>query len=178
MRFFLLLLFVASLAALGFFGLPQWQEFQRLRAQQEALQRIAINAGEVIGVRNDLLNRYNSISAEDQARLEALLPEEASEEALLDLLQILTTRHGLLLKKISVRETTQENPLVLTTQKNPYHEVMFDISVAGTYQSFRDFLTSLEQNARLMEVETISFSAGEADSFEFSLQAHARFLKS
>ena len=179
MRFFFLLLLVASLAALGWFGLPQWQDFQHLRAQQTVLESIATNTGNVINVRNDLLNRYNAISPEDQNRLKALLPSESNEEQLLDLIEAITLRHGLLLKTISVREMKQVNPLIVSSsQKKLYAEVTFEISVTGTYQSFRTFLAALEQNARLIEIETLSFSSGEADSLEFSIRARARFLNS
>lgn len=176
MRFFLLLLLIASLATFVFLGLPQWQAFQELRIQQTVLDRIALNAGEVIGLRNQLLDRYNAVFAEDKARLEAILPGEASQETIMSLLQELALRHGLLLKKITIRETTQQNPLVANVQKKLYDELTIDMGIAGTYQSFQAFLASIEQNARLLEIETINFSAGEADSLEFNLQARARFL--
>lgn len=178
MRFFLLLLLVASLAALVWWGLPQWQEFQVLRAQQTVLERIVFNASEVVGVRDQLLSRYNAVSTEEKARLETILPGEATQETLISALQELALRHGLLLKKITIRATTSQNPLVANIQKKSYDEVTIEIGVAGTYQSFQTFLASIEQNARLLEVETISFSAGEADSLEFTLQARARFLSS
>jgi Tfp pilus assembly protein PilO len=177
MRFFLLLLLIASLATIVFLGLPQWRAFQDLRVQQTVLERIALNTREVIEVRNQLLNRYNAVLTEDKARLETLLPEEASQETIMSLLQELALRHGLLLKRIAIREATQQNPLVAANSKKKlYDELIVDMGVTGTYQSFQTFLKSIEQNARLLEIEAITFSAGEADSLEFSLQAHARFL--
>lgn len=178
MRFFLLLLLIASLATLVFWGLPQWQAFGELRVQQAVLERIALNAGEVIGVRNQLLDRYNAVLSEDKARLEALLPAQPTQETIIALLQEIALRHGLLLKRITIRETAQQNPLVANIKKQAYDVLTIEMGVAGTYQSFQTFLISIEQNARLLEIETISFSAGEADSLEFSLQARARFLSS
>ena len=178
MRFFLLLLLIASLATFVFWGLPQWQTFQELRVQQLVLERIALNASEVVGVRDQLLGRYNAVLAEDKARLEAILPAKAAQETIMSLLQELALRHGLLFKRITIRETTQQNLLVANIQKKLYDELTIEIGVAGTYQSFQAFLASVEQNARLLEIETISFSAGETDSFEFSLQARTRFLSS
>lgn len=178
MRFFLLLLLAASFAALVFWGLPQWRTFQELRAQQTVLERIAFNASEVAGVRDQLLGRYNAVLPEDKARLEALLPQEATQETLIALLQELALRHGLLLKRITIRKTNQQNPLVANIQKKSYDELAIEMGVAGTYQSFQTFLASVEQNARLLEIEIIGFSAGEADSLEFNLQARTRFLSS
>lgn len=178
MRFFLLLLFIASLATLVFWGLPQWQTFQELRVQQAVLERIALNASEVVGVRDQLLARYNAVPVEDKERLEAILPAKATQETIISLLHELAIRHGLLLKRITIRETTQQNPLVANTQKKSYDELTIEMGVAGTYTSFQAFLASVEQNARLLEIETVSFPAGEADSLEFSLQARARFLAS
>lgn len=178
MRFFLLLLLIASLATLVWQGLPQWQTFQELRVQRAVLERIALNASEVIGVRNQLLDRYNAVLAEDKARLESLLPAQPTEETIMGLVQELALRHGLLLKRITIRETAQQSPLVANIQKKSYDELIIEMGVAGTYQSFQTFLASIEQNARLLEIETMSFSAGEADSFEFTLQARARFLSS
>lgn len=178
MRFFLLLLLIASLAALVWWGLPQWQTFQTLRAQQTVFERIALNASKVIGVRDQLLDRFNAVPAGDKARLETILPGEATQETLISVLQELALRHGLLLKKVTIRATTVQNPLVANIQKKSYDEVTIEMGVAGTYQSFQTFLASVEQNARLLEVESITFSAGEADSLEFTLQARARFLSS
>lgn len=178
MRFFLLLLLIASLATLVFWGLPQWQAFGELRVQQAVLERIALNASEVIGARNQLLDRYNAILPEDKARLEALLPARPAQETIIALLQEIALRHGLLLKRITIRETAQQNPLVANIKKQAYDVLIIEMGVTGTYQSFQTFLTSIEQNARLLEIQTISFSAGEADSLEFILQARARFLSS
>lgn len=178
MRFFLLLLLIASFATFILWGLPQWREFGGLRVQQTLLERIALNTSEVIGVRNQLLDRYNAVLAEDKTRLEALLPTEATQETIMALLQELALRHGLLLKRITIRETTQQNPLVANIQKKSYDELSIEMGVAGTYQSFQTFLASIEQNARLLEIETVSFSAGDADSLEFTMQARARFLSS
>lgn len=178
MKFFLLLLLIASLATLMFWGLPQWQTFQELRVQQTVLERIALNASDVVGVRNQVLDRYNAVPAEDKDRLEAILPAKATQETIMSLLQDLALRHGLILKRIAIREATQQNPLVANNKKKSYDELAIEMMVAGTYQSFQMFLTSVEQNARLLEINAISFSAGEADSLEVTLQARARFLSS
>lgn len=178
MRFFLLLLLIASLATLVFWGLPQWQTFQELRVQQMVLERIALNASDVVGVRNQLLDRYNAVPAEDKDRLEAILPAKATQETIMSLLQELALRHGLILKRIAIREATQQNPLVANSKKKSYDELTIEMMVAGTYQSFQTFLTRVEQNARLLEIDAISFSAGETDSLEVTLQARARFLSS
>ena len=51
--------------------------------------------------------------------------------------------------------------------------ILTDLSATGTYESFKNLLTGLEQNLRLADVQSISF-AGKGESanlFEFKVAA-------
>lgn len=176
MRIFLFILLAAAIGLLSAIGFPEWTRFQDLRRQQATLEQIQQNASNVVKLRDELLERYNQLSTEDRRRLDAMLPESLQPEQIMQLLKDLTERHGMLLKQISVQEISSKNALIVKSVK-PYQEAAFEISVSGTYRSFLEFLSSIEKNARLAEIESMSFSAGDVDSLEFALRGRARFIK-
>ena len=51
------------------------------------------------------------------------------------------------------------------------------MKVIGPYKSFISFLGNLEKNLRLIEIERITFIAGDADSYEYNITANTYWKK-
>jgi hypothetical protein len=81
--------------------------------------------------------------------------------------------HGLLLKKIDVKESKQTagSSAVLGTVSAPYKTIDLTLLVSGSYASILALFSDLDKSLRLMDVENITFSAATADSYEFSITA-------
>jgi Tfp pilus assembly protein PilO len=98
-------------------------------------------------------------------KINSALPDDSSLPSLFNFLQKTSSQSGLVLKGVSpfAVVVSKENPDIKETQ--------FSLQVSGSYSSFKNFLSTLEKSARLIEVENISFSSPKKGNlFTFNLR--------
>lgn len=139
--------------ALGLFLLwPKYQDLQTLRSNiRERETELQSKEGYFALVRaaSSTLDQYQ----EPLAKIVSALPDDPSLPPLLNFFQSTAAQTGLLLEKVSLGGvvTSSEKP---TAPK----EVRVTIQLRGSYQSLKDFLATLENSARLIEIEKLSFT--------------------
>ena len=112
------------------------------------------------------LEKYQS----ELSKIDSALPSDPSLPSLFNFLQKASSQNGLILEDIGVFSVTvsEENPEI--------KEINLNLGASGSYSSFKNFLSTLEKSARLIEIENISFSAPEEkeSSFSFDLKIKVR----
>lgn len=125
-----------------------------LRYQEENFQ-------ELREISEKLKTYENSLSKIDSA-----LPRAASVPLFLDFIQKASAQSGLSLKTISPS-------LNASAEKEGgggvIKEMRVNLTVSGSYSDFMGFLSFLENSARLIEVENISFASSEKSPLSFNL---------
>lgn len=174
--------FIAVLLILGiiFFWLPEYNRFNNLRNQiEEKKIQVADKKQYFLELENTLLEleKYNL----ELSRIVSALPEAPEIPSLFYFLERKSAESGLILEKISLKEasalgagdTSLSPPLdgVQEIEKSGIQKTSIEISLFGSYQSFKNFLSIIEKSDRLIGVESISFSApeDEEDLFGFNL---------
>lgn len=126
-------------------------------------------------LRNDYLEKlkqleanYNKIAQADIDKLEKILPEEKDIPGLFVQLQALAEDHGFLLTSVSIGDmpdNTANKKSVATIQKM---NISINLIGRGTssYTEVKNFLSALEYNLRLFDVNAVYFSP---DSSEYSI---------
>lgn len=192
---------IAAALLLGLFYVsPEWTRFQNLKGQVAELEEISSEFDELIADRDKLLSLVNSISKDNLARVDKMLPQGPHASDFLVSMEALTIQSGMVLRRIDLvspeggKTETQPTPsrggatpgattgaprpaAGGTTNRTPpaakeMQELPFNLQVAGSYAGFKKFLAALERNLRLIDVEDVSFTAsGKADSFEYTVKA-------
>lgn len=98
------------------------------------------------------------------SKIDSALPEDPELPALFDFLQKSASQAGLVLKGISA------TPITSDLEITDIRETQLTLVLSGSYFSFKNFLSTLEKSARLIEVESIFFSLVEEGPFDFNLQ--------
>lgn len=91
--------------------------------------------------------------------VDSAIPSTLSLPAIFDFLQKTASKNGLILKAMD----HATHPFSETLK-----ETKISLEMSGSYSSFKDFLSDLEKSARLIGVESISFSASEEEITAFS----------
>ncbi|OGZ24420.1 MAG: hypothetical protein A2896_01275 [Candidatus Nealsonbacteria bacterium RIFCSPLOWO2_01_FULL_43_32] len=93
------------------------------------------------------------------AKIASALPETPSLPSLFNFLQSSASEHGLVLGEITLGSVDKGEILVLA-------------KLIGDYPAFKNFLVALENSARIIEVENITFASPvkTTDSFTFTVQ--------
>lgn len=182
-RLFIALIFFFGAVILGFFYLkPEWNTFQNIRKETQALRDASAEFDELAQNRDALVQSINRVSKEDLDRINRALPQGPKSADFLVFLESSTLRDGLSLRHADLTATQalqaeikgQPKPggVALVEKRGSIRELPLELDVNGSYESFKAFLKDLETNLPLVDVQTISFSAANrGETADFSIKA-------
>ncbi|MBI2627977.1 MAG: type 4a pilus biogenesis protein PilO [Candidatus Niyogibacteria bacterium] len=161
-----------------FFGwsVPITENIKNLSKDIKDLEGVLSRFYDLRKFKNELMGVYNSISARDYNRILEIVPLAAGEGNLVVEFGNLAKENNLLLKKIDVKYAVEsEKKAVVIKEKLPYETASISLSLDGSYNSLKSFLSKLENSLRIIDIKTLSFNAGANDSYEFNISAQAYF---
>ena len=180
-----ILTFIFFFIALGLgFGLVL-PKYQSLKVIREEIKNRSIE----LQNKTEYFEQVKTISRqleefrEELSKISSALPSDPSLPSLFDFLQKTASQTGLVLEEISLggiktRETGKETGEVeLKDALAGTKEIYLDLKLAGTYPSFKDFLSAIEGSARIIQVQQISLSSPTkpeaAPSFELKIKTQS-----
>lgn len=146
-------------AALGVFFGMDWPAFKKIgelngKISQEKTQYE--DQYEAVQIAKSIINQYKSLSGVNQT-ISLSVPREAEIQNVLSQINNISLQAGLTTQSINF-----ENLTVIQSKKDVLVKnnqiIRVDISLLGSYESFKTWLLAIEGNIRLMDVEKISFS--------------------
>lgn len=146
---------------------PIFNEISTLRAEVASYNDALDNAKALENERDKLTAKYNAINPENLVKIKKLLPENVDNIRLILEIERIAMPYGMALRdvKYSVAEddTTGDNtlPRNRTVQTTPGDYGIFDLefSTSGTYNNFINFTKDLENNLRIVDMSSITFSS-------------------
>lgn len=119
----------------------------------------------------EIVDAYDNISQTDIDAINAILPDQENIEELFAQINEMVKSNGLLLKSISLNDQVdnakvQQKSRVEITEKalnieeqKSLKEVNLTLKISGAgYQSFKNFLASLESNLRIIDVQDVKYN--------------------
>lgn len=172
-----ILLILGGIALIFWAGNPLWKEIQILRVERSGISATLSELQNLQDIRDNLLSTYNSISKPDLDKLNQVIPQSTDIGNILISLEKIAQDRGIRLRKAEFK-ADQEDDIKTIQASNPMFNII-DISfvVSASYDSFKSFLDALEKNSRILDVTNISFSVGQTNLYEFTVQADAYYGK-
>lgn len=102
------------------------------------------------------------------SKIDSALPEDPGLPILFDFLQKSAAQSGLVLT--SVKPLLSPARPTLEEEKPEFQETKIELTVSGSYSAFKNFLSILEKSARLIELESLTFSTPKEETFKFDLR--------
>lgn len=184
-KWFVLLIVLAFLVA-GYFVVikPKYQQtIQSIQRHVKLQSQNYLVKKENLEKAKELISVYNNTDNEKIRKINTLLPTDPSHEELFTVFDDLTSRNGLVLNRMDIflaSEKEEESRSRIGKKKEgaqlmernlPEYikKAEISIEVLGTdYAGLKSFLTSLENNLRLVDVVNINFDPGR-ESAELQL---------
>jgi len=109
---------------------------------------------------------------ESLSKINSALSPDLRLPALFNFLQAAASQNGLVLKKIAPSPTNPLKEELLKEGWSPEtRETGVNLTVSGSYPSFKNFISTLEKTSRMIEIENISFlSLEEGGPIDFNLR--------
>jgi len=149
---------------LGFYlVLPKYKTFQgllvKLGEKEAEYQGKAAYFVEVTKTYKELMQYQDSLKKIDTA-----LPKSFLTAPLINFIYQKGLESGLIIQGISIAKGTQSN------LDSKLKETNISLNLFGSYSAFKTFLSSLENSARLIETESISFSINPLSAGKSKIQ--------
>jgi len=170
---------------------PLYNNVSQLRIDVATYNAALANSNYLEKAQDALLGQYKNIQEDDRVRLEHFLPSSINNiEFILEIEQI-ANLHNMPIKDINFdsANTGEASPSSNTatatdpSSNKPYGTFPVEFTISGSYDSFESFLKDLEQNLRLIDVQSVSFSVPDATkdnpnpTYDFTLKVNTYWLK-
>jgi Tfp pilus assembly protein PilO len=134
--------------------------------------------------RDELLLEYDNISPSDLDKLNKILPEKINSVVLVNDLNNMGSKHGIVIKDYKVNEPEYNNAdNVIPDLKGPvYKTTKVNMTVSGQYSQFLSFLDELESALTLFDIVNLSIRSGTGKEaingiMEYALEANIYSLR-
>jgi len=180
MRFISSILFLAISILLFFFFIdPMYGDVKDLRTNVSTYNAALNNSTELQKTRDGLIDKYKEVKEVDRKRLSHLLPSTINNIELILEIEKIANLHGMPVGDIKFdstnlvtnKDNSKKTDTAVVAESNPadylpYGIFPIEFTIEGKYETFISFLKDLENNLRLVDVRSISFSVPEKSSSE------------
>ncbi|MEK7582119.1 MAG: type 4a pilus biogenesis protein PilO [Patescibacteria group bacterium] len=173
------LLLITAVAIFYFFTNPTYQETKKLTVEKKSYEDALDNSRKLQESRDKLLAKYNSFPATEIDRLERILPNNVDNVRLVLEIDRMSSKYGMPAKSINISSNTdskKERDLIGKDNK-PYGSINLEFSVEGPYSNFISFISDLERSLRIVDIESISFSASSGGIYRYNIRLKTYWLK-
>lgn len=161
---------------------PTYTEIRTLREEESTLKLALDRARELQTVRDQLISRKGAFSTSDLERLEKMLPDHVDNVRLALDMDSLAAQYSMRIRNVLVEKTgdtraTAARQVQVGPDERAYESMRISFTVSGPYATFRSFLADLETSLRLVDVESLSFSATDTGVYDYTVSLRTYWLK-
>lgn len=168
------LLIVVAVLVFYFETMPLLDKVTALRSDSATVNLALDKARELLKVRDVKQKELDSFPQDIDARLKKLLPNQVDNVRLIIDLIALANKYGLTIRDPHIEPTAKGS---LGADLHAYDSVDLSFGVSASYEVFQRFLADMERSLRMLDVTSLSFIAGEKDTYDFNVTVRTYWLK-
>lgn len=190
-----IILIAVAIAAFFLLAMPMFGDLSALRAEIASYNEALGNSKALENERDKLAAKYNSFRPEDLSRLTKLLPENADNIRLILEIEQLAAPYGMAVSDVKYSTpdlATGANAGSVVAQRaatkqaaRNFGVMELEFTVSGTYDDFISFTKDLENNLRIVDITSVTFSsdkgpslgAAAPSSYDYSFKIKTYWLK-
>lgn len=176
------LLLILAAGGLFFGGTrPLLTTIDQQKTQELSLRQALDTTSSLDRTQDELLAKYNTIAAADRERLAKLLPDQVDNVRFIIDVNAIANRFGMQIKDLNIgaeEVAPQEGRGVVGADSSVYGTLTLGFTVQGSYTTVRAFLTELDRSLRIVDLDSIQFSADDKDNNIYKVQIRTYWLKS
>ena len=163
---------------------PMWEELKIKKEDKFALEATRKRFEELSKKLEELRIKYASISDKDKKNLREMMPSKVDYPIFLMNLDSIASARNTRIKQISIQDvkSVSSGQPENKAASSVFEPVSLSFSISASYDTFKNFLSDLEKNRRLIDVDSISFSSSDKKDakeqvYNFSIKANIYWKK-
>jgi Tfp pilus assembly protein PilO len=167
---------ILTLVIAYIFIYPSVGEVSALTAEKQKYTDTLTMISNIENKKNELLTKFNNISATDRKDIETILPNSLDFVNLISQIDAVAAKYGISVDKVSSKETTSGNSGE-TISSQPYQSAIIGFSFDATYEKFNAFLNDLEKSLRILDIKSIKLTTKEDGIYTYNMEFQTHWLK-
>ena len=161
---------------------PTYQASKALEVQASAYDDALTKSQELRSVRDQLLSKRNTFSADDVQKLQEVLPDNVDNIRFIIDVNNIASRHNISLTNVQLGTiagsgsgtANAATAVAVSTAGSLVGSVDIGFSVNASYDDMLAFLQDLEHSLRLIDVEKLSFttSSSATNNYDFIVRTY------
>jgi len=157
------------------FTTPMLEAIDGLKLERERLTIADDNAAQLEERQAQLIDTYNKIDSEQRDRLEQFLPNNIDNVRLIIDINDIADHYGLSIKNPNI--VTAEDGTGKQAANSTPESTLIAFSITSSYELFKDFLKDLARSLRLVDVESVVFTATDNNLYNYQVSLRTYWLK-
>lgn len=175
-----IVLVALSIGLFAIYTNPTYQADKKILVNVRAYNDSLDKSQELRRVRDEKIAAFNTFQPQDKDRLNSILPDNVDNIHLIIDINNIAARHGLSLKNVSLGtisdSASSRNALAVGASGSAVGSVNLGFTVSSSYENMLAFINDLEHSLRIMDIEQITFTAGEKDLSDYSFSVRTYWL--
>ena len=175
-----IVLVALSIGLFAIYTNPTYQADKKILVNVRAYNVSLDKSQELRRVRDEKIAAFNTFQPQDKDRLNSILPDNVDNIHLIIDINNIAARHGLSLKNVSLGtisdSASSRNALAVGASGSAVGSVNLGFTVSSSYENMLAFINDLEHSLRIMDIEQITFTAGEKDLSDYSFSVRTYWL--
>jgi len=174
------ILILISGGLLFFFVNPTYSRINEIKQGTSAYDSALNKSKELQALRDSLLAEYNTISSTNLDKLKKMVPDHVDNVRLIIEIDSIASRYGMTVQDATLSSQSEsENDdvrSIFEASVDKKQSMTLSFSVVAPYESFLSFLRDLEDNLRIVDIESVAFSASDIDLNEYTVTLKTYWL--
>ncbi|TSC69159.1 MAG: Uncharacterized protein G01um101456_303 [Parcubacteria group bacterium Gr01-1014_56] len=173
-----IVLVIAAIALFALYTNPTYQSAKSVQAEVAVYNDALDKSQELRRTRDEKIAAFNTFAPADIERLNSILPDNVDNIHLIIDINNIATRRGLALKNVTLGNLSDSasarSSLAVGSSGSAVGSVELGFSLSTSYENMLAFIQDLEHSLRVMDIESISFTAGDTDTadYDFSIRTY------
>jgi len=176
--FFPIILVVAAVGLFVVYINPTYQNSKELAVKAASYDDALNKSQQLRAVRDQLLSKRNTFSADDVSKLQEILPDNVDNIRLVIDINNIAARHGLTLANVDIGDVTKNatQNAVASGSSGPVGSVDITFSVNADYETMLAFLQDVEHSLRVIDVQKLSFTSTQSGPSAYTFDIRTYWL--
>ncbi|MCK5285754.1 MAG: type 4a pilus biogenesis protein PilO [Candidatus Pacebacteria bacterium] len=159
-----------------FYADSSYQDIKELKEEKIQYDEALNKSRELREIRDELLQKYNSLDSDDKDRLEKIIPDNVDNVKLIMEIDSIASKYGAVIRRVDVNSSIDESESLGKSDKE-YNTIKLDLTIESSYEDFSKFLGDLSNNLRIVDVNFLSFESNYLNLYQFKLSFKTYWLK-
>jgi Tfp pilus assembly protein PilO len=154
-------------------------DLSSLMGQKQKYDDSIIMVNNIENKKEELLAKFNNISATDRKNIETVLPSSLDFVKLVSQIDAVAANYGISVDKVTSKEVNSSvgNSVATAQPQNGYQSSVIGFSFKSSYDKFNAFMNDLGKSMRILDIRSVRLTNDKSGVYSYDVEFETYWLK-